>query len=279
VNAPAPRWNEGVRELRFTFGEFRIATARLPAWILAGHFLDTPDALNELPAFADVPAHVQVLAIQSLAVARDLPRVTLLPDAIRYVPAHFSHHCIELTGSFEDYLQRLSGKSRHEMARKARRFCAHSGGRHEVREFRDPADMAEFVRIAGALSRATYQGRLLHVGLPDDAGFVRELEEAAARDDIRGYVVTIGDRPQAFGYCRASGDVLVFEHTGYDPATASSTSDPATRSTSARTRPRPVAARPCSRSGGRRATGRSWRRIARSPRSPTDVSASWRSRE
>jgi CelD/BcsL family acetyltransferase involved in cellulose biosynthesis len=218
--APPAGWADGVRELRFTFGEFRIATARLRAWSSTTHFLDAARLLERLPPFAEVPADVRVLAIQSVPVDGDLPAVATLRDAIRYVPAHFHHHCIELSGTFEDYLAALSGKSRHELARKVRRFEAHAGGSHVLRECRTPGEVAEFLGPATALSRMTYQGRLLAAGLPEGPAFAAEVAAAAARGDVRGYLLSIGEAPVAYGYCRARGDVLAFEHTGYDPALA-----------------------------------------------------------
>lgn len=214
---PPGGWVDGVREIRFTFGEFKIATARLRAWIAKPGSLSGLGALAKIPVFSEVPEDVRVLAIQSLPVDSDLPKVTTLPGAIRYVPAHFNHYAIELRGSFDDYLAGLSGKSRHEMARKVRRFLAHSAGRHELREYRAAAEIEEFVRRAAELSRMTYQGRLLAVGLPEGPEFVRNLEAAAVRDDVRGYLLAIDGRAIAYGYCRAVDDVLVFEHTGYDP--------------------------------------------------------------
>lgn len=218
---PAPGWAEGSRELRFTFGEFRIASARFRAWVLRKHYLacDARD-LDTLPPFSAVPPAVDVLVLPSHPVDSDLPKLTKRPDALRYVPAHFNHWCIELPASFEAYLARLSGKSRHEMARKARRFAEHAAGREEVREYRAPAAMADFVSLAGSLSRMTYQGRLLDVGLPEGPAFVAELEAAAARDEVRGYLLLLEAKPAAYGYCRVDGDVLLFEHTGYDPALA-----------------------------------------------------------
>jgi CelD/BcsL family acetyltransferase involved in cellulose biosynthesis len=218
--SPPAGWTAGTRELRFTFGELRVFTARFRAWTAEPHSLEGSDGLASVPAFASVPRDVRVLAIQSLPVDADLPKVTRLPGALRYVPAHFNHYVIELAGSFTDYLARLSGKSRHEMARKVRRFEAFSGGRHELREYRTVADVPEFMRLATGLSRATYQSRLLAVGLPEGAEFVQELEAAAGRDDFRGYVLLVDGRAVAYGFCRAMRDAIFFEHTGYDPALA-----------------------------------------------------------
>jgi CelD/BcsL family acetyltransferase involved in cellulose biosynthesis len=214
-------WVEGIREIRFTFGEYRVGAARFRAWTSDRHFLACDERMLEsLPAFDQVPAAIDVLVVPSLPVTTDLPKIGKPPGALRYVLAHFNHYCIELGASFEDYLARLSGKSRHEMARKVRRFLDHAAGRHEIREYRDSSAMREFLELAGALSRTTYQGRLLDAGLPQGPEFLAELEAAAARDDVRGWILLLEGRAVAFGYCRAAGDVMLFEHTGYDPALA-----------------------------------------------------------
>jgi CelD/BcsL family acetyltransferase involved in cellulose biosynthesis len=198
--APPQGWREGTRELRFTFGEFKLGTARFRAWTAEPHSLRGPEALETLPPFSAVPGDVSVLAIQSLPVSATLPTLARRPDALRYVVAHFNHYSIEIEGTFEDYLARLSGKSRHEMARKVRRFETHAAGKHELREYRTPAEIPEFLQRASALSKATYQERLLDVGLPDDPGFAKELAAAASRDDVRGYILSIGGAPVAYGY-------------------------------------------------------------------------------
>jgi CelD/BcsL family acetyltransferase involved in cellulose biosynthesis len=221
VVTPPPGWTQASRELRYHFGEFRLGRARFRAWVLAKHFLDCDEStLDGVPAFDAVPREVDALIVPSLPVAADLPKLSRSGGALRYVPAHFPHYAIELPDSFERYLENLSGKSRHEMVRKARRFTEHADGRHALRAFRAPGEMAEFAAIAGALSKATYQERLLGVGLPDGPAFVAELEAAAKRDEVRGWILEVAGKPVAYGYCRAAGDVLLFEHTGYDAATA-----------------------------------------------------------
>lgn len=220
ADPPPPGFVRGTRELRFSLGEFTLGRVRFPAWVARAHVLDPATALATLADFSSVPPDVRVLAIQSLPVAADLPVVTRSNGWLRYVPAHFQHHVIDLAGGFEDYLGRLSRKSRHEMERKSRRFEAHAAGRHELRIFRAPSEMAEFLDRAGTVSRMTYQSRLLRTGLPEGPAFLKELEAAAAHDDVRGYLLTIAGAPVAYGHCRADGDVLVFEHTGYDPALA-----------------------------------------------------------
>src|SRR5207244_2609283 len=98
--------------------------------VLGTHFLECDErALAAIPAFSEVPREVGVLVVPSVPVAADLPRVSKKVGAIRYVPAHFTHYCIELPRTFDEYMAGLSGKARHEMMRKVRRFAAFSGGR------------------------------------------------------------------------------------------------------------------------------------------------------
>jgi CelD/BcsL family acetyltransferase involved in cellulose biosynthesis len=218
--SPPPPFRRGVRELRFTFGEFTVGRARFAAWVARPHTFTSTAALAAVPDSSTLPADVSVIAIQSLPVECDLPALATSGGLLRYVPAHFSHHVIDIRGTFEDYIASISGKSRHEMARKVRRFETFAAGRHQLREYRSAASMEEFLARAVALSRMTYQGRLLAAGLPDGPDFKQDLEQAAARDDVRGYLLEVAGKPVAYGYCRAEGDVLLFEHTGYDPDTA-----------------------------------------------------------
>jgi CelD/BcsL family acetyltransferase involved in cellulose biosynthesis len=124
---------------------------------------------------------------------------------------------IEPGNSFEEYLQQMRYKHRHELLRKRKRIAEHSGG-IDLRTYRSLPEARAFYRLAGAVSRKTYQRRLLDVGLPETAAFQAELLARAERDTMRGYLLFHDGIPIAYGYCVVNGDCLRFKHIGYDPA-------------------------------------------------------------
>jgi CelD/BcsL family acetyltransferase involved in cellulose biosynthesis len=84
-----------------------------------------------------------------------------------------------------------------------------------------PEEMADFLHHAGAVSRQSYQERLLDAGLPNTDAFAREVRQLAAADKLRAYVLFDGELPVSYLYCPADGDVLIYAYLGYDPRYAS----------------------------------------------------------
>lgn len=212
-------WTARTQDLRFLLGEFCLFTSRVPALVLEEHFTRLPpNPPPGLPPPGRFPAGVEALVIPSQPAATRLPRISLLTGGVRYVPLAFCHRYIEIDGTFDGYLERLPGKARHEMLRKVRRFTAVSGDPIRWREFRRPEEMEEYHRMALAVSRKTYQDRMLDAGLPAGPGFLQELRSLANGGKVRGYLLYGGRQAVAYGYCRGRGDVLLYMRTGYDPA-------------------------------------------------------------
>jgi hypothetical protein len=217
------RWNSATQRLRFTFGEFRLFSWKFPALVCAEHFTTlAADPAGILLPFDRLGAGLDAIVIPSCPLASELPAVTRDTRAMRYVPWQFEHYCIELrAASLNDYLAGLNGKTRHEHLRKLRRFQQLSGTT-VCREYRTPAEMEEYLRVAGELARKTYQSRLLGAGLPDTAEFRRATLYDAGRGLVRGYLLFHEQKPIAYGHCCGDGDVLYYEHTGYDAEYANS---------------------------------------------------------
>jgi len=210
-------WAIRTQALRFLLGESLLFSRSFPALVLDIHF----SKLAQNPGLLRVPVErlssgIECAIIYSHPVESDFPRLSLLKDSIRYVPEHLNHFYVELRPSFPEYLKNLDPKSRHELQRKIRRFRAVSG-ESCWRQFRSPDEMQEFHRLAGEVSKKTYQERLLNVGLPSGENFKRQLVDLAHHDQVRGYILFLDAGPIAYGYCCAQEDVLNYAHTGYDP--------------------------------------------------------------
>ncbi|EAQ28986.1 hypothetical protein NAP1_15343 [Erythrobacter sp. NAP1] len=149
--------------------------------------------------------------------------VSMFPAITARFPRHlvggrqdYRRHYIDMSGSYEDYLARFSGKTRSTLRRKGRKL-AKDAGEYEISEHRTPAEVDEFLDAALPLSAKTYQARLLDAGLPDsDAARTRMLEVAEA-GQMRCFLLSIDGAAIAYLSLPVSGRTLVYEHLGYDP--------------------------------------------------------------
>ncbi len=128
----------------------------------------------------------------------------------------YRRHYIDMTGSFEDYMARFSGKTRSTLRRKAKKLAEETGGT-TITEHRTPAEIEAFLAAALPLSARTYQARLLDAGLPDSPEARRAMLEAAEDDRMRGFLLHAGLRPIAYLSLPVVGATLVYAHLGYDP--------------------------------------------------------------
>jgi CelD/BcsL family acetyltransferase involved in cellulose biosynthesis len=86
-----------------------------------------------------------------------------------------------------------------------------------VRRFRNAADLADFHPVARALAEKTYQEKLMGAGLPAEPGFVQRMVERAGADQVRAWLLYIGDAPAAYLWCGADGATLRYDYVGHDP--------------------------------------------------------------
>lgn len=135
-----------------------------------------------------------------------------------YVRDIFPRYYARLDGDFESYLARFSAKSRSGLKRKLRKLAELSGGGIDVREYRAPAEIAEFHRLARQVSKLTYQERLLDAGLPDSEAYRAEMMRLAAEDRARGYLLFLDGRPVSYLFTPIEDGCVIYAYLGYDPA-------------------------------------------------------------
>ncbi len=138
-------------------------------------------------------------------------------DRIALVRQRYARRYADLSSGFDDYLAEFSSKSRSTLRRKGRKFAKHTGGELDFRAYATPDEIAEFHELARLLSEKTYQEKLLDYGLPDDVDFIRDMQRAAAADQVRGWLLFADDAPVSYLYAPADGDTLVYAYLGYDP--------------------------------------------------------------
>lgn len=130
----------------------------------------------------------------------------------------YGRHYIAMSGlSYSDYLGKFSSKTRSGFNRKRRRLADAMDGDLHVDEFRSEADVDRFMADAVPLSRRSYQGRLLGVGLPEGPEAVDAMKALARRGEMRGYILYGKGQPLSYLYLPTTGGVVVYAYLGYDP--------------------------------------------------------------
>jgi CelD/BcsL family acetyltransferase involved in cellulose biosynthesis len=193
-----------------TVGRVKRRLVRVPV-SLAEACSGGPPALPHLPSGADG------YLITSLP-AEGLERLLKAqPDLAAFVRQRYRRSYASLEGSFDDYLESFSSRSRSTLKRKVRKLAEASGGALDVRLYRSPDEADEFYRHARAVSARTYQEKLLDAGLPEGEEFLAEMRELARRDEMRGWILFLGGEPISYLYAPAEGKTLIYAYLGYDP--------------------------------------------------------------
>nr|WP_238941009.1 GNAT family N-acetyltransferase [Sphingomonas beigongshangi] len=151
--------------------------------------------------------------------------VTSLPQALRErieakgrIVAErqcYTRYYTDLSIGHAAWLSSLSGQARSTLRRKSKKAVAAG---LEIRAFRTAEQFDSFHPLARMISARTYQERLLDAGLPEDSRRVATLRAAAARDELRAWLLLIAGKPVAYLCCTAQGSALRYDHVGHDPA-------------------------------------------------------------
>lgn len=212
-------WETRPIDLRYSLGERVIGRVRFRLAVASAHFTELPvDACVRWSGWDGVAADVDGVLIRSQPVSAPLPRRTRLPDAIRYVPAQYRRHYMELGKTFEEFLRKFSSQTRANRRREVRKFAESAGGQLDFREYRTPDEVTEFIRLARELSTRTYQERLLGAGFPSSPEYARYLLDRAGRGRLRAFLLFHSGRPAAYlMHDVLESGVVLSLFTGFDP--------------------------------------------------------------
>jgi len=214
------RWERSPVPLKFQIGDVHLGKVALP-------LLRRPAGLDEPPLdIGDTPEPPAELdgadgyVVWSQPLTRRLPFFSLRPGAVVYAPRQYRRFSIQLSGNFEQYMARFSGKTRSGIRRKLRKFAEASGGCIDCRAYRTPAQTSLFFPLARKVSSKTYQERLLKSGFPGDPEFLASELTLSENDCVRAYVLFIDSNPVSYLYCRVKNKIVSYDYHGYDPAYA-----------------------------------------------------------
>lgn len=172
---------------------------------------------GEIPDLPPLPEGADGYLIASLPAEQLQSLLERRPELAAFVRQHYGRSYASLDGSFEDYLESFSSRSRSTLKRKVRKLAEASGRKLDVRLYRSPDEVEEFYRHARAVSAKTYQEKLLDAGLPEGEEFLAEMRDQARRDDMRGWILFLAGEPISYLYAPAEGKTLIYAYLGYDP--------------------------------------------------------------
>ena len=167
-----------------------------------------------LPAPQGGPDGIRILSAPSAQVDALAAR---FPGHVLGGRQDYHRHFIAMTGSYEEYLARFSGKTRATLRRKQRKLADRAGRGFKVTAHRTPAEVEAFLQKALPLSARTYQARLLDAGLPTHESDRRAMLEAAEADRMRCFLLHAEGEAIAYLSLPVEGATLVYAHLGYDP--------------------------------------------------------------
>ncbi|WP_246034516.1 GNAT family N-acetyltransferase [Qipengyuania marisflavi] len=202
----------------FTLGARRLASVQRQLAPLAFSLEDV--LVARLPDMPDL-AGADGLRVLSAPIAMIPQLQARFPGFMIGVRQDYARSYIDMTGSFDSYLARFSGKTRSTLRRKRRKFEQAGEGELALTAYRTPAEIETFLDLAVPLSRRTYQARLLDAGLPEGPSARAEACELAAGDRLRAYLLFLHGEPVAYLYLPVDGATLVYAYLGYDPQHAS----------------------------------------------------------
>lgn len=214
-------WVARRQTLRFQFSDWTLMSASIPLQVRSVSLTEPQPAVTEpSPPDDALTGDSQGFMLRALPVARALqPGLSRHGSFLRYVLLSYRHFFIDMAGDFDAYRRKFSGKTRSTLDRKVRKFAEHCGGELRWACYRTPDELRTFMPLARAVSRLSYQERLLDAGLPDSEEFLGTALRAAAEDRLRAYLLFHGERPVSYLYCPIEKDqIVIYAYLGYDPA-------------------------------------------------------------
>lgn len=222
-------FTRGTRTLRFGIGELTLHRRRLPSLTLVDDIIlaavseaERADLICEL--FRTLAGRLQTR--QALFLEGIPTESVLLTTASRLggsgwvaIPLgqSYEHHFADLPPSFSEYERQMGRRSQKSLRYSQRKLSEHLGGAVRARRFASREDVPEFVASAQAISRKTYQWKLLGLGLRDTASLTVRLTLAAEHDWMRCYILYCGEEAVAFMLGYLYRGVYHYMDVGYDP--------------------------------------------------------------
>lgn len=212
------RWHFRLVPFKFQLSDFTLFSVPLALQVRSEKLIDqTPPVDKPALPSDELVADSQGFQIRGLPIVSQLPQISHIGNFICYIPLQYQHCYIDLSLTFEQYQKNFSSKTRSTINRKIKKYTEHCGGVLSWKTYQLPEEMSEFFRHARAISRLTYQERLLDAGIPGSEAFICNAEALATKQRLRAYILLDGDKPVSYLYCPVEDGVLIYAYLGYDP--------------------------------------------------------------
>lgn len=212
------RWQFRQVPLKFQLSDYTLFSLPIALQVRHEKLVDQtpPVKMPTLPSDELVPGS-QGFQIRGLPIVQKLPDISRVDNFICYAPLQYQHCYIDLNLTFEQYQKKFSSKTRSTINRKIKKYTEHCGGALLWKTYRLPEEMRDFFQHARAISKLTYQERLLDAGIPGSKTFICNAEAQAAEQRVRAYILFDGVKPVSYLYCPVEDGVLIYAYLGYDP--------------------------------------------------------------
>lgn len=213
------RWQYRAVPFKYQLSDITLLSLAIPLQVRSEKLADDTPAADRLAVPQEPLAEgSQGYFVRGLPIASAQEVITQAGGYLCYVPKQYQHCYIDLTKTFEEYQAKFSSKTRSTINRKIKKFAEHCGGELKWKTYKSPEEITEYIGLARAVSKLTYQERLLDAGLPESEEFIRNALSMAAEGRVRAYILFHGDRPVSYLYCPITDGVLTYAYVGYDPA-------------------------------------------------------------
>lgn len=212
-----------MRSVPLTFEAFGLPVTRAELAVEALPALQTLSSLNpaDLPNIDAVDGYYLPSAVLGDEATNGASPAALPPAPTGFFwleRGRFPRYFLDLTQSYDDFLASKSGKTRSTLKRKLRKFEKLSDGNIDWRLYRSPEEMRSFHEIAVVLARRTYQAKLYDAALPEDPGFVSEMEQRAETGQVAGFLLFLKGEPVAYLYTPFEDGRVIYGFLGFDSA-------------------------------------------------------------
>ena len=222
------------RPLRFQLGEltyYRRQLSRYDLWsgpLIAGVEEESQYWQDLALAFLDtVKQHIapssEAIGIEGLPIGSSFHRLirdhdTVARDFLLIKQSEpFEHQFIDMPSTLDAYMNELGKRSKKSLAYSRRRLLRDYADDVEITCFEHEDDVEAFLDHAIAISKKTYQWRLLGLGLRNRKAFDRRLRFAAQKTWLRSYILFCSGRPVAFMLGYQHRRCFYYTDVGFDP--------------------------------------------------------------
>lgn len=213
------RWQYRPVPFKFQLSDWTLFSVSLRMQVRAANSIGDTHAMEApIPPSDELMEGSQGFLIRGQPIVTKLPAVSRIGNYLCYIPLQYQHCYIDLHISYESYWNKFSSKTKSTLNRKVRKYAEHCGGTIPWKTYKMPVEMRDFFRLAGAVSKLTYQERLLDAGLPDTEDFIVQAELLAANQRVRAYILFDGEQPVSYLYCPVHEDILIYSYLGYAPS-------------------------------------------------------------